>query len=215
MERMSASYGVRGKGGSAAGTLSTHLHSSTCPRGTRCTSRQMMKQLPLDHICQPRTRNPSMSSLLSSSHNTHPSRRATRGAAAVKPWPTRVAAPPPRSICLTPRTLPRFPARALVLRALTLSLGTHNTHQTALSFCRSLALARLRARALSLSLSLSLSPHTQAHTNRFTRIHTRTHAHTHTNTHKHTQSRSHARHTRTHVTHVARHSVSVFACVKG
>ena len=96
-------------------------------------------------------------------HAAHSSRRATRGAAAAQPWPppvTRVAAPPPRSIRPSPHSLPRFPARALFLRALTLSLGTHNTHQTALSFCRSLALARLRARALTLSLSLSLSLHT-------------------------------------------------------
>ena len=99
---------------------------------------------------------------------------------------TRVAAPPPRSICLSPHSLPRFPARALFLRALTLSLGTHNAHQTALSFCRSRALARLRARALTLSLSFSLSTHTGTHKT----LYTHTHTHTHTNTHKNPQSRS-------------------------
>jgi hypothetical protein len=76
---------------------------------------------------------------------------------------TRVAAAPRRPIRLSPHSLPRFPARALFLRALTLSLGTHNTHQTALAFCRSLALVRTRARSLSLFLSLSLSLHTGTH----------------------------------------------------
>ena len=101
---------------------------------------------------------------------------------------TRVAAPPPRSIRLSPHSLPRFPARALFLRALTLSLGTHNTHQTALSFCRSLALARLRARALTRSLSLSLSLSTHRHTQNALHTHTQTQTHTHIHTHtqKHT-----------------------------
>ena len=96
---------------------------------------------------------------------------------------SRVAAAPPRSIRLSLHSLPRFPARALFLCALTLSLGTHNTHQTALSFCRSLALARLHARALTLTLSLSLQ--TQAHTTRFTHTRTHTQTQTHTQTHNH------------------------------
>ena len=41
MECMSASYGMRGKGGSAAGTLSTHLHSSTCPQRNPYTRRRL------------------------------------------------------------------------------------------------------------------------------------------------------------------------------
>ena len=127
-----------------SGTLPTHLHSSTYPQRNPYTRRRLR--------CRHSDRQPG-----------HLVDLFTRGAAAVQPWPTRVAAPPPRSICLSPHSLPRFPARALFLCALTLSLGTHNTHQTALSFCRSLALARLRARALTLSLSLSLSTHTGTH----------------------------------------------------
>ena len=103
------------------------------------------------------------------------------------------AAPPPRSIRLSLHSLPRFPARALFLRALTLSLGTHNTHQTALSFCRSLALARLRARALTLSLSLSLSLHTHRHTQNAL------HTHTHTQCGHHRLYQAHSRRTCTRV----------------
>ena len=106
---------------------------------------------------------------------------------------SRVASAPPRSIRLSLHSLPRFPARALFLRALTLSLGTHNTHQTALSFCLSRALARSHTRALTLSLSLSLSPHTRSHKTLYTHTRAQKHKHTHKHTITHTHTHTHTR----------------------
>ena len=67
------------KGGSAADTLSTHQHLSTCPRRTGlCTWRQMMKMTRGSRTCPPRMRSQSMNSRLSHSSTFPPRRRCTR-----------------------------------------------------------------------------------------------------------------------------------------
>ena len=111
MECLSATYGVRGKGGRAADTLSTHLRSSTCPPRRIRTS--LMSSRLSHSSTSPRDRRCTWTRLpgrvwcvrVSMRHTRQAGRHEERQQSSRGPPPvTRVAAPPPHTITLARTT---------------------------------------------------------------------------------------------------------------